>query len=417
MDNKISYQQLWQSLTPLYDEGEAKAVVRMLLEEAFGLTFTDICCGKVEELSADDRQRLEALMARLRQGEPVQYVLGGACFCGRRFGVAPGVLIPRPETEDLCRTVKSYHNTPFCALQPPAPLQVLDVGTGSGCIAVTLALDLFNAEVTAWDVSGDALVIARCNAHRLGRRSTSSGTTSSTRRPTTGGGTSSCRTRPTSPARTCRHEPPCARPRARAGPLCARRRPAACLPRHRQLCRAHAQRRRMALSRNQPPLRRGAARDAHAAGLRQVLLQKDRFGKVRFLQGQCIIQDTTQMMTEEKALSALAALCARGEHCTGEMNDKMVRWGLDEEARRRIIEYLVGHQYVDDERYCRAFVNDKVKYDRWGRRKIEQALWAKHIAPEGVGIGARRRGRRRLPRRPAPPAQGQMAHHQGGERL
>ncbi len=88
------------------------------------------------------------------------------------------------------------------------------------------------------------------------------------------------------------------------------------------------------------------------------------------------------MMTEEKALSALAALCARGEHCTGEMNDKMVRWGLDEEARRRIIEYLVGHQYVDDERYCRAFVNDKVKYDRWGRRKIEQALWAKHIAPE-----------------------------------
>jgi release factor glutamine methyltransferase len=170
MDNKISYQQLWQSLTPLYDEGEAKAVVRMLLEEAFGLTFTDICCGKVEALSADDRQRLEALMARLRQGEPVQYVLGEACFCGRRFRVAPGVLIPRPETEDLCRTVKSYHNTPFCALQPPAPLQVLDVGTGSGCIAVTLALDLFNAEVTAWDVSGDALVIARDNAHRLGAK-------------------------------------------------------------------------------------------------------------------------------------------------------------------------------------------------------------------------------------------------------
>lgn len=170
MDNKISYPQLWQSLMPLYDEGEAKAVVRMLVEEAFGLTFTDICCGKVEALSADDRQRLEALMARLRQGEPVQYVLGEACFCGRRFGVAPGVLIPRPETEELCRTVKSYHNTPFCALQPPAPLQVLDVGTGSGCIAVTLALDLFNAEVTAWDVSGDALVIARYNAHRLGAK-------------------------------------------------------------------------------------------------------------------------------------------------------------------------------------------------------------------------------------------------------
>ncbi|MBP7768012.1 MAG: RecX family transcriptional regulator [Prevotella sp.] len=86
--------------------------------------------------------------------------------------------------------------------------------------------------------------------------------------------------------------------------------------------------------------------------------------------------------TEEKALSNLAALCSRGEHCAGELDEKMRRWGLDEGARRRVLDYLRSHQFVDDARYCRSFVNDKVKYDRWGRRKIEQALWAKHIDPQ-----------------------------------
>jgi hypothetical protein len=83
MDNKISYPQLWQSLMPLYDEGEAKAVVRMLVEEAFGLTFTDICCGKVEALSADDRQRLEALMAPCGRASPCSM-----CWAGPASAVA-----------------------------------------------------------------------------------------------------------------------------------------------------------------------------------------------------------------------------------------------------------------------------------------------------------------------------------------
>ncbi len=163
-----TYIQLWQSLTPLYDEGEAKAVVRLLLEDEFGLTLTAIVTGGVEALTADEQQRLSAQMARLAQGEPVQYVVGKATFCGRQFGVAPGMLIPRPETEELCRAIKSYHNVPFCVLRAPGPLRVLDVGTGSGCIAVTLALELFSAEVTAWDVSPDALTIARDNARHLG---------------------------------------------------------------------------------------------------------------------------------------------------------------------------------------------------------------------------------------------------------
>lgn len=84
-------------------------------------------------------------------------------------------------------------------------------------------------------------------------------------------------------------------------------------------------------------------------------------------------------MSEEQALARLTALCASAEHCTGEMVDKMTRWGVSEEAQARVMEHLIKNKYIDDERYCRAFVHDKMEYNHWGRRKIEQALYAKHI--------------------------------------
>lgn len=83
--------------------------------------------------------------------------------------------------------------------------------------------------------------------------------------------------------------------------------------------------------------------------------------------------------TEEQALSTLATLCSRGEHCTGEMLEKMRRWNLPEEAQARVMEYLTTNRYVDDERFTRAFVKDKLLYNKWGRRKIEQALWQKRV--------------------------------------
>ena len=132
----------------------------------FGLSLTDIYTGKVNEISREAAEELDKIMQRLASSEPVQYVLGMETFCGRSFKVAPGVLIPRPETEVLCHWIEADNNHPYCALQPPVPLQVLDVGTGSGCIAVTLALDLYNSAVTAWDISADALLIARDNVHR-----------------------------------------------------------------------------------------------------------------------------------------------------------------------------------------------------------------------------------------------------------
>ncbi len=84
-------------------------------------------------------------------------------------------------------------------------------------------------------------------------------------------------------------------------------------------------------------------------------------------------------ISEEQALARLTALCASAEHCTGEMIDKMTKWEISEEAQARIMEHLVKNKYIDDERYCRAFVHDKMEYNHWGRRKIEQALYVKHV--------------------------------------
>ena len=163
----MTYSNLWQRLLPHYDEREAKAVVRTLVEELFQLTLTDLYAGGLDNLTTAEQQRLETSLQQLEAGIPVQYVTGTARFFGRDYVVNPHVLIPRPETEVLCETIHSAYNQPYCALQPSVPLRVLDIGTGSGCIAVTLALDLWNSSVSAWDVSGEALLTARENAHRL----------------------------------------------------------------------------------------------------------------------------------------------------------------------------------------------------------------------------------------------------------
>ena len=83
--------------------------------------------------------------------------------------------------------------------------------------------------------------------------------------------------------------------------------------------------------------------------------------------------------TEQDAYLQLAALCAQAEHCQQEMRDKLKRWGVSADAQDRIVARLVSERYVDDERYARAFVKDKIRYNKWGRRKVQQGLWLKHI--------------------------------------
>ena len=158
----MNYETLWHRLTTIYDADEAKAIVRLVLDVRFGLSWTDIICGKVENLSGDEKQELERLTQRLETGEPVQYVLGEAEFGGRTFHVEPGVLIPRPETYELCQWVWEEGGK----RKVEGDYNILDIGTGSGCIACTLAAEIPNAKVTAWDISDDALRIAAENAKR-----------------------------------------------------------------------------------------------------------------------------------------------------------------------------------------------------------------------------------------------------------
>jgi len=84
-------------------------------------------------------------------------------------------------------------------------------------------------------------------------------------------------------------------------------------------------------------------------------------------------------MTGQQAYAKLTTLCARSEHCQHDMLEKMRQWGVNEEEQAQVMARLVDERYVDDERYARAFVNDKIRYNKWGRRKVEQALWLKHI--------------------------------------
>ena len=140
------------------------------MDVGYGLTMTDIIGGAVETL---DESRLNEQLRRLQAGEPVQYVLGRTFFCGHEFRVRPGVLIPRPETEELvgvaCDRVARYGER---SGRSNGEIHILDIGTGSGCIAISLALAIPDAQVEAWDISDEALAIARENARRLGAKVT-----------------------------------------------------------------------------------------------------------------------------------------------------------------------------------------------------------------------------------------------------
>ena len=157
----MNYRELITQLTLQRGAGEARAIVRMVMEERFGLSQTDLLLGKDTTLSADDRTEFEKIAFRLLSGEPVQYVLGFADFCGHRFSVNSDVLIPRPETAELVRWVIDDHP------HSPSP-KILDLCTGSGCIAITLALAFPAACVVGADISSEALAVARKNAHVLG---------------------------------------------------------------------------------------------------------------------------------------------------------------------------------------------------------------------------------------------------------
>ena len=151
--------QLKSGLAGVAEPQEVQAMIRVICEDVFHYDQVDVALRQESELPDFAPQRIADIIARLRRHEPLQYILGHALFHGHQFKVTPAVLIPRPETEQLVDLIVDEN--------PASDLRVLDMGTGSGCIAISLARALKFAQVDALDVSRDALDVARENAAAL----------------------------------------------------------------------------------------------------------------------------------------------------------------------------------------------------------------------------------------------------------
>jgi release factor glutamine methyltransferase len=149
-----------EKITLAESREELRELALLLLEYATGLHRTEMLAGKMVALDADALARIEEGIVRLNRGEPIQYLTGTAWFYGRTFKVTPAVLIPRPETEELIDVVKTLFDA-------HTPFEAMDAGTGSGCIAITLKLELPLCNVFALDISPEALEVARHNARVL----------------------------------------------------------------------------------------------------------------------------------------------------------------------------------------------------------------------------------------------------------
>ena len=170
LSSKSLYNQLVLEITPVYEENEAKSIIYLLLEHYLNLSKIDIFLDENIPQSID----FQEIIHRIKAQEPIQYIIGETEFYGRKFKVTPDTLIPRPETEELVQLVlkaapqppegelKLYSKTPLLGVGG----LILDIGTGSGCIAISLACELPDAQVFACDISGKALKIAQENAER-----------------------------------------------------------------------------------------------------------------------------------------------------------------------------------------------------------------------------------------------------------
>ena len=149
------------ALKGYYPDSEALALAKMLLVEVFGFSTLELYGGKDKEFSEKHRSVLTEMIRRLQKNEPIQYIIGIESFFGLTFEVNPNVLIPRPETQELVSWIIGDY-------QSDESIRILDIGTGSGCIPISLAKQLSKAEVESWDISEGALEVASRNCERNG---------------------------------------------------------------------------------------------------------------------------------------------------------------------------------------------------------------------------------------------------------
>jgi release factor glutamine methyltransferase len=171
-NSKVLFQEIVGAISLNETPEEIQSVAYIVFESLFGISIADVMAGKVVAFPQDTAQTLQKWIERLNRGEPVQYVVGEELFFRRKFQVNPSVLIPRPETEELIRVVLSYRASFPAKKEISTSLKILDIGTGSGCVPVTLFLEIPGSEVYATDVSNAALSVAVSNCERYHARVT-----------------------------------------------------------------------------------------------------------------------------------------------------------------------------------------------------------------------------------------------------
>jgi release factor glutamine methyltransferase len=178
MNSKALFNQLVDRIALMETTEEKQSIVFILIENKFGLSQTDILTEKEFKITPKHEAELEKIVARINSNEPIQYILNEAVFYKRKFYVNPAVLIPRPETEELVRHIiqhihaHPFHDKPYrdygnIGKESSSALRVLDIGTGSGCIPITLKLEIPGAELYAIDINDSALDVAKRNAFQL----------------------------------------------------------------------------------------------------------------------------------------------------------------------------------------------------------------------------------------------------------
>ena len=364
MTRRGSIDALAARLTGLYDAREARSIALAAVAELSGLSPSALLTDPEAELAVEG---LEEAAARLAAGEPLQYVVGHTEFYGRRFAVREGVLIPRPETEELVDAILHGERE---------ARRLLDVGTGSGCIAASLALGMPGTEVFAADISDDALTVAAENFQQLGAAVT-------LRKADALNGLEEA-----FPERfdAIVSNPPYVPESDRAAmhPNVRDHEPGhPFLPRHRPGGTADADARRTSLVRD---LRTRRGGDRPHARRRRIHRHRGPRGPLRKTAHGMHPAEIRKKRdkTPDEALAALMRLCARAEKSEGDARRLMRGWGVAEKDAEQVLGRLVRDRFIDDSRYAEAFVREKLRLSGWGEYKIRTALQRKGVSKERI---------------------------------
>ena len=290
MTETIAY--IKESLRDLYPSSEVSSLVRLIMERVCNIQPHHFLFCKDKELPESEKSRIHDIVERLKQMEPIQYILGTADFYSLQFEVDPSVLIPRPETEELVEQVILDN--------ADQKIKILDIGTGSGCIAVTLRKHLKKASVIATDISAEALATARRNAKRNNTTVTF------------------IQTDILDPEKAEMDIPFILD----------------------------------VIVSNPPYIKEEEKKDME----RNVLDYEPHL-----------------------ALFVPDAYCSASERCIQDVEKKIKAAGLAGEESDRIVSRLLQERFIDESRFARYFVNDKLRFNKWGRVKINYEMQRKGI--------------------------------------